>query len=353
MIRIVFLSLIVAASSYASAQDLPLFDSHSDVGTVLHPGTVQYDPASRTYTISGSGENMWFDSDAFQFVWKKVSGDVTLTADVTFLGTGGNAHRKGVLMIRQTLDAGSPYVDAALHGNGLTSIQARDEKGAITHEVQSNVSAPHRARIEKRGNMVYVFVAGEGEELHPSGGSMQVSFDGPFYAGLGVCSHDKNAVEKVAFSNVDLSTGSGSPAVEPTLYTTLEVVRLAALTDHRAVVVAKGRIESPAWTDDGLYLTYNLNGEPQKVRADGGKPEPGGRTVPTADSGPQLSPDGRHRVYLSYENQGFVTLRILNLATSKTNTVGKFLDGLGKMGLPAWSPDSSRIAFITYQLIPN
>src|ERR1051325_5684129 len=56
---------------------LGLFEDHSDVGTVLHAGSVDYDPPKRTYTISGSGENMWFSADAFHFAWKKISGDVT------------------------------------------------------------------------------------------------------------------------------------------------------------------------------------------------------------------------------------------------------------------------------------
>ena len=53
------------------------------------PRTVQYDPSAQSYTITGSGENMWFSADAFQFVWKKVSGDVSLAADIAFPGTRG------------------------------------------------------------------------------------------------------------------------------------------------------------------------------------------------------------------------------------------------------------------------
>ena len=54
-----------------------IFDGRRDVGKVLHAGAVDYDAAKKTYTISGSGENMWLAADAFQFVWKKISGDVT------------------------------------------------------------------------------------------------------------------------------------------------------------------------------------------------------------------------------------------------------------------------------------
>src|SRR5205814_1773001 len=131
---------------------LGLFEGHSDVGTVLHPGSVEYDASHRTYQISGSGDNMWAATDAFHFVCKKVSGDVTLTADVSILGAGGDGHRKAVLMIRQSLDTDSAYVDAARHGDGLTSIQSRLEKGGNSSEVQSNVSKPTRLRIAKRGD---------------------------------------------------------------------------------------------------------------------------------------------------------------------------------------------------------
>jgi len=130
------------------------FDGQLDVGTVLHPGSVAYDAQKHTYTISGSGDNMWFGADDFHLAWKKVSGDVAITADIDFVGTTGNEHRKAALLLRQTLDANSVYADVALHGNGLTSLQYRDAPGADTHEVETAVSAPRRVRIEKRGEHV-------------------------------------------------------------------------------------------------------------------------------------------------------------------------------------------------------
>ena len=82
----------------AAKKPMGIFDDHQDVGTVLHAGSVQYDASRRAYTVSGSGENMWFGADDFQFAWKKVSGDVALSADIAFLGSGGNEHRKAVLV---------------------------------------------------------------------------------------------------------------------------------------------------------------------------------------------------------------------------------------------------------------
>ena len=111
-------------------------------------------------------------------------------------------------MVRQSLDADSAYADLALHGSGLTSLQYRDAKGAATHEIQANISAPNRLRLEKRGEYVYMELAGEGEELHLAGGSTRVPMDGSFYVGIGVCSHDKDVVEKAVFSSVDITTGA-------------------------------------------------------------------------------------------------------------------------------------------------
>src|ERR1700676_1835873 len=123
-------------SLWASAAPTGVFESHADVGSVLHSGTLEYDPAQRTYTVGGSGENIWSTADPFHFVWKKVNGAASLAADVSFLGKDGNEHRKAVLMVRQSLDSDSAYADVALHGNGLTALQSRDEKAAAPQEIK-------------------------------------------------------------------------------------------------------------------------------------------------------------------------------------------------------------------------
>src|SRR2546421_6843483 len=118
------------------AQPLGIFEQHGDVGAVLHGGSVTFDPKTRQYRVAGSGDNMWFARDAFHYVWKKISGDVALTANVSWVGAGREPHRKACLIIRQSLDADAAYVDAALHGDGLTSLQFREARGAATHEIQ-------------------------------------------------------------------------------------------------------------------------------------------------------------------------------------------------------------------------
>ena len=192
--------------SLLAAQPVGIFEDHADVGAVLHPGAAAYDPAIKTYTITGSGENMWFGTDAFQFVWKRTtSNDLTLTANIEFVGESGEPHRKAVLMVRQNLDPQSPYADATLHGNGLTCLQFRPEHGANTDEVQSKTSDPKRVRLVKEGNTFTVWIGSDDGKWTQVAGPVTVPMHGSFYVGLGVCSHDKDKSETAKFTNVQLT----------------------------------------------------------------------------------------------------------------------------------------------------
>jgi TolB protein len=267
-----FFSIVGRCTAQTAGASLGVFESHSDVGTVLHAGSVEYDGSKQTYTVTGSGENMWSLADAFQFVWKKVSGDVTLTADISFVNTGGNEHKKAVLTFRQSLDADSVYADVALHASGLTSLQFRDEKGEVTHEIQSNISSPKRLRLARRGDYVYMSLAANGGEPQVAGGWLRIPLPGTFYVGIGVCSHDKDAVEKAVFSNLELSSPTAAHSAHPALYSTLETIAIDS-GDWRVAYLAPGRFEAPNWTRDGSGLLFNRNGHIERLLLSGGEPE--------------------------------------------------------------------------------
>src|SRR5579863_3908434 len=100
-VAVFFLFLATAATQTSGdAQRIGAFEDHSDVGVTPQPGSAAYDSKSREYRVTGGGANMWATEDAFHFVWKRVSGDVTITARVGLQGTEGNEHRKAGLMIR-------------------------------------------------------------------------------------------------------------------------------------------------------------------------------------------------------------------------------------------------------------
>src|SRR5947209_5472579 len=75
---VIAFSVATAVAAVALVADAAVepFDCHGDVGTVLHAGSAQYDPAAKRYTVTGSGENMWFAKDALHFAWTKATGDL-------------------------------------------------------------------------------------------------------------------------------------------------------------------------------------------------------------------------------------------------------------------------------------
>ncbi|MGC8640542.1 MAG: cellulase family glycosylhydrolase, partial [Isosphaeraceae bacterium] len=331
-----------ATSALGSPAPVGIFENHGGIGEVLHPGAASFSAAGRCYTVSGSGENMWFGRDAFHFVWKRASGDVALTADIAFKGAGANPHRKACLMIRQSLDPDAPYVDIALHGDGLTSLQFRDAKGAATHEIQANVTAPGRLRIEKVGKYTLMFLGSAGERLAYSGAATRIELEEPYYVGIGACSHDKDVTEEVLFSNVELTAPLPAPTPRAVLYSTLETQTLAS-TDRRVVHVTPGRIEAPNWLKDGQALIYNSGGRIYRIPSTGGEPkviDAGFATRCNNDHG--ISPDGT-MLAISDQSQGQGRSLIYTLPIG--GGTPRQITPRGPSYWHGWSPDGKTLAF--------
>jgi hypothetical protein len=332
---------VSVASAESKTEPLGLFDDHGDVGTVLHAGSAHFDRATGEYSVTGGGENMWFAVDDFHFVWRKMSGDVAISANIAFVGDKGNNHRKAVLMIRQSLDGNSPSVDFARHGDGLTSLQFRDAVGADTREVQTNVQAPQRVRIEKRGDFFYAFVAGKDGRLHPAGASTKLVLSGDFYVGIGVSAHDKDDLQTAVFSNVKVEALAPVDKAKLVLYSTLETVPVAS-GDRRVAHVARAHFEAPNWARDGSYFLFNQEGGIYRLAVNGEVPErveTGAQTKCNNDHG--ISPDARMIAVSDSSQSGKSTVYTLPIAGGTPHQVTANAPSYWH----GWSPDGSTLAF--------
>jgi TolB protein len=262
------------AGAQTAANGLGVFQSQSDVGSVVPPGVAAFDSASGLYTLRSAGANLWANVDGFHFVWKKVSGDVSLTADVKLAdaGPGASPHRKALLMFRQTLDPDAMYADAAIHGSGETALQYRRNQGDTTQDIAFNIGAPQQLRLEKRGDTITLFLSAHGEPLHQVGASIKLHFDGEFYAGLGVCAHNKEAVEQATFAHVELEPLMAPAIPIPmALYSTLQTIAIDDKSRMAFVIqTGKGKIEAPNWSRDGKTLIFNRDGKLWSVPANEG-----------------------------------------------------------------------------------
>jgi hypothetical protein len=201
-------------------KSMGIFRGQSDVGGALVAGSSSYDRRTGAYTIVSAGYNIWYQRDEFRYVWKKMSGDVSLAADVDFPDKAGYDDRKAVLVIRQGLEDDAKEAVVALHGGGLMHLAWRPAMGQMMTEMRVNHRKDHstdslnvglakRIGIEKNGGSFTVWISMHGEPMHQVGDAVQLHIDAPFYVGIGFCSHLPATRDTAVLSRVILFNEAG------------------------------------------------------------------------------------------------------------------------------------------------
>jgi hypothetical protein len=198
------------------AVPIGIFEGQSDIGGPLLPGSASYHADKGQYTLNSASYNVWYTRDEMRFVWKKMSGDISLAADITFPTSDIPVDRKVVLVIRQDLDDDSAEAMAGLHGPGLIHLAYRPAKNQNmkeAHKVMATVPASGdsaiRIGIEKQGDSFTLFVSLKGEPMKQVGPAVSLQIKEPFYVGLGFCSHVPNKIDTGVISKVALQNVAG------------------------------------------------------------------------------------------------------------------------------------------------
>jgi hypothetical protein len=196
------MALVISPPNTVFAEPpLGQFEGWGDVGPMKRPGSASYDSEHERYTITAAGTNMWDAQDEFFFAWKRLKGDFQICARARFVGVGKVAHRKMGVIIRKSLDADSPYVDVALHGDGLTSLQTRRAAGEATTQVMAPIAGASIVQLERKGNKYTMRVAWDSEPFAPPR-EVELDLGDEVYVGLFVCSHDADERVTAEFDNV-------------------------------------------------------------------------------------------------------------------------------------------------------
>ena len=179
--------------------------SHADIGSTATAGGLM-DNGDGSYSVTGSGADIWGTADAFHYVYKPLVGDGQMTVNVVNItGTSANIWQKAGVMIRETLAAGSRNVMMLMSkGPGAASTFAggdafqwrpvTDQASSSSHVVCDNIEVlmPNCVRLVRTGNMFSGFVYVNGEWVQ-EGQTVTIAMPQTVYIGLAVTSHDNAA----------------------------------------------------------------------------------------------------------------------------------------------------------------
>ena len=201
-----------------------VFEGQSDVGAPYLPGSASYNAGAKQYSITAAGYNIWYQRDEFRYLWKKMSGDISLGGTVKFPDPNVPGDRKVVFIIRQDLDDDSVEIISALHGDGHIRLAQRTGKGGQvgpTFRINApsrppgapaNISllaAPNRIGLEKKGDVYSLYVSQSGGPLQQVGQTLTLHINEPFYVGIGFCSHLPDKADTGVVSDLILENAAG------------------------------------------------------------------------------------------------------------------------------------------------
>jgi len=182
--------------------------TEQDIGTVGIAGSSTL--ANGTFSVRGSGADIWGTADAFHFVYQQLSGDGQIVARVASV-QNTDPWAKGGVMIRASLAAGSAHAMIVVTpGNGVAYQWRATTGGQTSNSVGPPAAAPYWVRLVRAGNVVTGSASADGSTW-TSVGSATIPLGTTAYFGLAVTSHNNGAICLSTFDNVALGSTSSLP----------------------------------------------------------------------------------------------------------------------------------------------
>jgi Tol biopolymer transport system component len=337
---------VVILTVAVRAQEIGVFENNTDIGGVKHEGNTVYDQESQSYTLSGSGANMWFGQDEFHYAYKSVQGDFILRARVNFVGKGVDPHRKVGWIVRNNLHADAAHVNATVHGDGLTSLQYRKSKGQETEEKISADKAPDIIQLERKGNTYIMSTAKFGQPF--TSVELNMELRNEVFVGIYVCSHNAEVTEKAVFKNVRITRPpkEGYQPYRDYIGSRLELMDIVT-GDRKVIATSAHSIQAPNWTPDGTTLIYNSHGYLYNYDLASHKVSMLNTGFATRNNNDHILNADGSMVAISHHNDddnGNSSIYYLPISGSdKPIKVTK--DGVGASYLHGWSPNGKKMIF--------
>ena len=188
-----------SSSGGTTTGTLPSGWATRDIGGVAATGSAS--ASGGTYTVRGSGADIWGTADEFRFAYKILTGDGSITARVGSI-TNQNAWSKAGVMMRETLTAGSKHATMFVSaGKGLAFQRRTSTNGTSTNTAGAATTAPYWVRVTRTGSTFRAYQSPDGSNWTLIG-SATMNMTATIYVGLAVTSHADGAVATGTFTGV-------------------------------------------------------------------------------------------------------------------------------------------------------
>lgn len=197
-------SSITSDTYTINSTSLPSGWADTDIGTPGVAGSATY--SGTTFTVNGSGADIYNTADQFNYVSTAANGNLTITARVVSQ-TNTNSWAKAGVMIRETTAAGSTYVGIYITPGKGASLQYRatTNASAVNGPEVTGLVAPYWVQLTRSGSTFTASISTNGTTWTQVG-TETVTMATNATAGLAVCSHNNTVLNTSTFDNVSVST---------------------------------------------------------------------------------------------------------------------------------------------------
>src|SRR5690606_30347880 len=153
----------------------------------------------------------------------------------------------------------SIHAVVCIHFNILISHQYWRQKGGMNEHFELYEYHPTHIELERKGNTFTFSAATFGQNYKSV--TKEVALNEEVYAGLFICSHVEDVIEKAIFRNVRIIIPADDDFVPYRDYIGSHVEVMDIETGIRKILHSEPiSLQAPNWTPDNKYLIYNAQG---------------------------------------------------------------------------------------------
>ncbi|MEZ4775558.1 MAG: PKD domain-containing protein [Bacteroidia bacterium] len=195
--------IIVKEPATSSGCTLPSGWLNEDIGNVGFSGKACED-GTGVFTIEASGADIWDKIDAFQYVYKPMTGNGEIVMRVNAL-LETHAWAKSGLMMRESLDPGSKNAYTFIAASGRYTFQRRVNNGGLTTSTNSPkdtpIPIPYWVKLVRQDNMFRGYASPDGITWTLID-QEEIPMATEIFVGIAVTSHDDNLQTTSVVDNV-------------------------------------------------------------------------------------------------------------------------------------------------------